>query len=152
MKNIIYSLFIFILSFNFSSVIFANELVNYEIVDLEIPSPLTSSPGDPGLGKKIAISRSGNCLACHELPNMEKLFHGNIGPSLAGVGNRYNIGELRLRIVNPYIINSNTIMPAFYKVKGLNRVDKKYLGKTILNAQEIEDIIAWLLTLKDEME
>jgi sulfur-oxidizing protein SoxX len=82
------------------------------------------------------------------VPNINDKFQGNIGPSLAGVGNRYTLGELRLRLVDPYIINPSTLMPAFYKTEGLNRVDDNYMGKPILTAQQIEDVISWLATLK----
>ena len=131
------------------SIVFANDkLVDYEIVNLEIPNSLTNVPGNPKRGKEIASSRDGNCLACHMLPEVNELFHGDVGPSLAGVGNRYNINQLRLRLVNPYVLNPDTIMPAFYKVEGLKRVEEKFLGKPLLGAQEIEDILSWLITLK----
>ena len=125
-----------------------NNLSNYEIVNFAIPLSLTSLEGDPDKGRNIVISREGNCLACHIVPNISDKFQGNIGPSLAGVGNRYTIGELRLRLVDPYVINPTTLMPAFYKNKGLIRVDEKYIGKSILTAQQIEDVISWLITLK----
>jgi len=125
-----------------------NDINNYKIVDDTIPLSLTSSNGDLERGREIALSRQGNCLACHVVPNINDKFQGNIGPSLAGVGNRYTLGELRLRLVNPYIINSSTLMPAFYKTEGLNRVDDNYMGKPILTAQQIEDVISWLATLK----
>ena len=69
---------------------------------------------------------------------------------MAGVGKRYTIAELRLRLVNPYALNPDSVMPAFYKVVGLKRVDKKYKEKSILSAQQIQDVISWLATLKDE--
>jgi len=125
-----------------------DELIDYEVVNLEIAKPLTNIAGNPLRGKEIASSRDGNCLACHILPEVNKSFHGNVGPSLAGVGNRYNINQLRLRLVNPYILNPDTIMPAFYKVNGLKRVEEKFLGKPLLDAQEIEDVLSWLITLK----
>jgi sulfur-oxidizing protein SoxX len=125
-----------------------NNLSNYEIVNFAIPLSLTPLEGDPDNGRNIVISREGNCLACHIVPNISDKFQGNIGPSLAGVGNRYTIGELRLRLVDPYVISPTTLMPAFYKNKGLIRVDEKYIGKSILTAQQIEDVISWLITLK----
>ena len=97
----------------------------------------------------MAINRrQGNCLACHKLPIPEQPFHGEVGPDLSEVGGTYNAGELRLRIVDPKSLNPATIMPAFYKTEGLNRVAKKFQGKTILTAQQVEDIIAYLVTLK----
>ena len=141
-------LIIFVYSFHNT---FANDsLVEYEIIGYEIPKPLTNKTGDPIKGKVIASSRKGNCLACHVLPEVSDLFHGSVGPSLNGVGDRYSISELRLRLVNPYILNPDSIMPAFYKVRGLQQVDKNFYGTSILSAQEIEDVISWLITLKTE--
>ena len=134
----------------FFNIIYANnDAQNYEIINYSIPKPLTSNIGDPVKGREIVISREGNCLACHNIPDIDDLFQGNIGPSLAGVGNRYTIAELRLRLVNPYVLNPDSLMPAFYKVNGLIRVDEKYIGESILNAQQIEDVISWLITLKE---
>ena len=118
-----------------------NNLSNYEIVNFAIPLSLTSLEGDPDNGRNIVISREGKCLACHIVPNISDKFQGNIGPSLAGVGNRYTIGELRLRLVDPYVISSTTLMPAFYKNKGLIRVDEKYIGKSILNNISVSAMI-----------
>ncbi len=128
----------------------ANEdLIKYDIIDYSIPYSLTNIEGDIKNGREVVLSRQGNCLACHKIPQADDIFQGDIGPSLEGIGSRYTIAELRLRLVNPYAINPDTIMPAFYKVRGLKRVDKKYKEKSILSAQEIEDVISWLATLKD---
>ena len=124
-------------------------LVEYQINNDAIATSLTGKVGDPVNGKKLAINRKkGNCLACHSMPIPKQAFHGNIGPSLKGISNRYSEGELRLRIVNPKVLNSETIMPAFYKADGFNRVIKKFAGKTIISAQEVEDIVAYLMMLK----
>jgi len=124
-------------------------LVEYQINNDAIATSLTGKVGDPVNGKKLAINRKkGNCLACHSMPIPKQAFHGNIGPSLKGISNRYSEGELRLRIVNPKVLNSETIMPAFYKADGFNRVMKKFAGKTIISAQEVEDIVAYLMMLK----
>lgn len=124
-----------------------------EIVDNAIPAPLTTTPGDPVAGRLTVRDTSrATCLICHELPIPEDRDHGNIGPPLAGVGSRYSAAELRLRLVNPKAINPDTIMPAYYWVEGLNRVDIPYQGNTIYTAQQIEDVIAYLLTLTDETE
>ncbi|MEK9672584.1 MAG: sulfur oxidation c-type cytochrome SoxX [Rhodospirillaceae bacterium] len=124
--------------------------IEYKVVDKSsIPASLTGKPGDPANGKKVVIDRKkGNCLACHVMPIPEQAYHGNIGPELNGVGKRYSAGELRLRIVNPKVINSETIMPAFYKNDGFHRVLKKFKGKTIISAQDVEDVVAYLMTLK----
>lgn len=125
-------------------------LVKFEVTKGEsIAKSLTGQPGDPVKGRALAIHRKkGNCLACHSMPAPEQQFHGNIGPDLAGVADRYNAGELRLRLVDATIVNKDTIMPAFYRNAGLHRVLKKFKGKTVLSAQEVEDILAYLLTLK----
>lgn len=129
----------------------AEELVAYNVVDeISIPEPLTDQAGDPVKGREIAINRKkGNCLACHIMPIPEQSFHGEIGPDLSGVGSRYEIGELRLRVVNPKVFNSDTMMPAFYRTDGFHRVGKKFQGKTILNPQEVEDLLAYLMTLQE---
>ncbi len=129
----------------------AQEVVNYTVVDeSSIPTSLTGKPGNPEKGREAAVGRrKGNCLACHVMPIPEEQFHGEVGPSLEGVGSRYSEGELRLRIVDPKVLNPDTIMPAFYKADGLHRVAKKHKGKTMLTAQEVEDIVAYLKTLKE---
>jgi len=130
----------------------AVELVKYTVVDgHSIVKPLTRKPGDPVNGRKVAINRKlGNCLACHTLPAPEQPFHGVIGPDLRGVATRYTPAELRLRVVDPKVINPDTFMPAFYKNTGLTRVMKKWKGKPILTAQQVEDVVAYLMTLKEE--
>ncbi len=128
----------------------AEKLVKYEVVDQPtIPKSLTGKPGDAAQGRKLAINRKkGNCLACHKMPIPEQSFHGNIAPDLKGVAERYSEGELRLRIVDLKIVNDDTIMPAFYRNSGFHRVLKKFVGKTLLSAQEVEDVVAYLVTLK----
>jgi sulfur-oxidizing protein SoxX len=127
----------------------AEEFVAFKVVDNQsIPQSLTGKPGDPVNGRKVAINRKqGNCLACHKMPIPEQPFHGEVGPDLSSVGNSYSEGELRLRVVNPKIVNPDTFMPAFYRPYGLHRVAKNFQGKTILTAQQVEDVIAYLQTL-----
>jgi len=129
----------------------AGGLVDYMVLNEAIPEYLEGTlPGDAKRGKKIAIHRKkGNCLACHQMPIPEEQDHGLTGPALDGVGSRMTEGELRLRLVDPKVANADTMMPAFYKVDGLHRVLKKFKGKPILKAQEIEDVVAYLKTLKD---
>lgn len=125
------------------------KLVAYKVVDHGIPKSLTGKAGDAATGRKVAIDRKkGNCLACHKMPIPEQQFHGEIGPDLAGVGSRYKEAEMRLRIVNPKALNEDTIMPAFYRLDGLHEVHKNFKGKTVLAAQEVEDVVAYLMTLK----
>ena len=127
-------------------------LVSYTIVDdMAINEPLTDTVGDAANGRKLSVNRKkGNCLACHVMPISEQSFHGETAPSLYGVGNRLSEGELRLQLVNSKVTNENTMMPSFYRVTGYNRILKKFDGKTILSAQEVEDIVAYLKTLTEE--
>lgn len=127
------------------------EAMTYKVVDKNsIPKSLTGKAGDPKRGKILAVARKkGNCLACHKMPIPKQLFHGLVGPTLVGIGSRYKAGELRLRVVDPKQINPDSIMPSFYKSSGFHRPLKKFKGKSVLKAQEIEDIVAYLRTLKE---
>ena len=125
-----------------------NKMVPYSVVDGMIPVSLTEQPGDPRRGREIAAGRAGNCLACHKMPIPEEQFHGDLGPSLSSVGTRFTEGELRIKLVDPKLVNSETIMPAFYKVSNLRRVKRRYLGQPMLDAQDIEDLVAYLKTLE----
>lgn len=123
----------------------------YVVVGNSIPAPLAAQPGDPARGKAIITNRQvGLCLLCHSGPFPEEKFQGDLAPTLAGAGNRWSVPELRLRIVDGSRLNADTIMPAYYKTDGLVRVGQAFTGKTILSAQQIEDVIAFLATLKDE--
>jgi len=133
-----------------SAITFGAEAAEVMIVDDAIPASLTGTAGDPANGKKVAINRKkGNCLACHVMPIPEEQFHGDVGPDLSDVGSNLSEGALRLRLVNSKAINPDTIMPAFL-TPGKIRVKKNFEGKTILSAQEVEDVIAYLLTLKGQ--
>jgi L-cysteine S-thiosulfotransferase len=124
-------------------------LVYYRVVEDAIPEPLTDQPGDPARGHRIVLDREGgDCTICHAMPLPQRQFHGTVGPPLDGVGSRYTAAELRLRIVDPKVIIPETIMPAYYKVGGLHRVIDRYDGKPILTAQQVEDVVAYLLTLR----
>ncbi len=127
-----------------------SHIKKYKIEDGAIKASLTGKTGDAAKGKKVAINRKkGNCLACHAISDLkDQPFHGNVGPSLDGVASNYSEGELRLRIVNAKTSNEDTIMPAFYKVDGYNRLIKKFKGKSVLSAQEVEDVLAYVMTLK----
>jgi L-cysteine S-thiosulfotransferase len=125
------------------------ELVDYRIVNGAILEPLTDQPGDPERGRRIALDREGgDCTICHAMPLPQRQFHGTIGPPLDSVGERYTAGVLRLRLVDPKAFNADTIMPAYYKVEGLHRVLERYRGQPILTAQQVEDVVAYLLTLQ----
>jgi sulfur-oxidizing protein SoxX len=122
----------------------------YEIVGDTIPASLTGRNGDAARGRAIVVSRqSGLCLLCHFGPFPEEPFQGNLAPDLKGVGARWSAGQLRLRLVDSRKLNAGTIMPAYYAVDGLDRVAPVYRGKPILTAEEIEDVVAFLATLRD---
>ena len=104
--------------------------------------------GDIERGKKIFISRKVNCLSCHEAPIIEEKFQGNFGPSLGGVGSRYNKEELRLRIIDLKSINPDSIMPSYFKKIKFERTPAEFLNRTILSAQEVEDLVEYLYSLK----
>jgi len=126
----------------------AEQVMTYRIVDGTIPEPLTDQPGDAERGRRIALDREGgDCTICHAMPLPQRQFHGTIGPPLDGVGSRVTAAELRLRLVDPKMINPATMMPAYYKVEGLHHVLERYRGKSILTAQQVEDVVAYLLTL-----
>lgn len=128
----------------------AEDLVKYEVTDYAIEKSLTGAAGDPKNGEKVFLNRKlGNCLSCHQVSSLsEHPFHGEIGPSLDGVAERYNAGQLRLQVVNAKVINPDTIMPGFYRVEGLHTVKKDFQGKPIISAQQVEDVVAYLQTLK----
>ena len=118
------------------------------IVNGVIDQPLTAVPGDPLRGRAIVASRqTGLCLLCHSGPFPEERFQGNLGPELSSSVARYTAPQLRARIVDASYFNPNTIMPAYYRTDHLNRVAPKFAGQTILNSQEIEDVVTFLLTL-----
>ena len=94
------------------------------------------------------MSRDGNCLLCHALPETGARFMGNLAPSLSGVGARLSAGQLRLRLVDSMRLNRDTIMPSYYRVDGLSQVAQAFRGKPILTAQQIEDTIAYLASLR----
>jgi len=116
-----------------------------------IPAPLTGKLGDAKEGGKVVAERRlGNCLSCHEIEALRgEPFHGDVGPSLDGVAGRWDTGTLRMIVVNAKtVFGEETVMPAFYRVDGLNRVRPEFLGKPILTAQQVEDVVAFLATLK----
>jgi len=105
--------------------------------------------GDPQRGRQIVANRQvGMCLLCHAAPIPEERFQGDLAPDLKGVGTRLSEAEIRARIVDPGNSNPDTIMPAYYRTEGLMRVASPYRGKTILSAEQIDDVVAYLVTLK----
>ena len=131
----------------------AQTLVPYKIENGAIAQSLTAVKGDPAKGRAIVVERQkGLCLLCHSGPFPEERFQGDLAPSLAGTGSRMSEGEIRLRMVDSTKVNEKTIMPPYYKTEGLERVAANYRGKTLLSAQEIEDVIAFLVSLKDDTQ
>jgi sulfur-oxidizing protein SoxX len=121
----------------------------YTIVGDAIPAPLTSVPGDPKRGEAIVRnSKLGSCLSCHKIPIADAADPGDVGPPLAGVGRQLSAGQLRLRVVDMKAIDPTTIMPSFYRTYDLHDVAAKFDGKPILQAQQVEDVVAFLQTLK----
>ena len=120
------------------------------IVGDEIPQSLTGRPGDAERGRAIVSNRQvGLCLLCHNGPFPQERFQGDLAPDLAGAGSRSTPGQLRLRIVDASHVNLDTIMPPYYKTDGLTRVGTPFRDKTILSAQQIEDVVAFLMTLRN---
>ncbi|KQV89825.1 sulfur oxidation c-type cytochrome SoxX [Massilia sp. Root351] len=118
--------------------------------DFSVPLP-GAVAGDPARGRAVVANRQvGLCLLCHTGPIPEERFQGNLAPPLDGAGDRSTAAQLRQRMVDASSINPATIMPAYYKIDGLNRVSPAHKGKTILTAQQIEDVIAYLQTLRAE--
>ena len=123
-----------------------------------IEASLTGNPGDPAAGAEAMSSRSmGNCVACHQVSALEAPFQGNVGPSLDGVADRWGEAELRGIVANAKVMFEGTMMPSFYKTEGFTRLGDAYTGKAhegevepLLTAQQVEDVVAYLMTLKDE--
>ena len=114
-----------------------------------LSTPLSGAKGDPQRGRAIVANRQlGLCLLCHSGPFPEERFQGNLAPDLRGAGARLTEAEIRLRLVDPARANPQTIMPAYYKIDGLTRVAPSYRGKPVLSGEQIEDVVAYLVTLK----
>src|SRR3954447_20022917 len=127
----------------------AEDLRSYAVVGDAIQQSLTGTAGDATRGRALVVERSSTCILCHSGPFPEQRFQGDVAPSLAGSGNRWSEGELRLRLVDASRLNAATIMPSYYRVDGLHRVAQNFRGKPALTAEQIEDVVAYLKTLKD---
>jgi sulfur-oxidizing protein SoxX len=122
----------------------------YVVTGDAIARSLTGRPGDAAHGRAIVANRSvGLCLLCHSGPIAEERFQGTLAPTLAGTGSRWSEGQLRLRLVDGARLNPDTIMPAYYRTTGLQHVAKAFVGRTILSAEQVEDVVAYLVTLKE---
>lgn len=128
----------------------AGPLAKFEIKDGSIAASLTGKAGDPQKGRQAVVGRTlGNCIACHEVTALKnEPYHGNTAPSLDGVASRMSEGEIRLRVVDGTKVNPDTMMPPFYRTDGLNKVMKRFQGTTILTAEQVEDVVAYLTTLR----
>jgi sulfur-oxidizing protein SoxX len=115
-----------------------------------MPESLTGARGDPARGRAIVVSRQlGLCLLCHSGPFPEERLQGDLAPDLRGTGSRWTEGQLRLRMVQPARFNPATVMPAYQRTEGLVRVGPAWRGKPILSPEQVEDVVAFLTTLRD---
>ena len=127
----------------------AQALRSYAIVGDSIPASLTGTPGDPQRGRAIVVNRQYTCILCHSGPFAEEKFQGDLAPDLAGAGSRWSEGQLRIRLVDASRLNPATIMPSYFRVEGLERVGAPWRGKPILSAEQIEDVVAYLVSLRE---
>jgi L-cysteine S-thiosulfotransferase len=127
----------------------AQALRSYVVNGDAIAEPLTGIPGDATRGRALILERTSTCILCHSGPFPEAKFQGDLAPSLAGAGHRWSEGQLRLRLVDASRLNPGTIMPSYYRVEGLVRVGQAWRGKPILSAEQIEDMVAYLMTLRE---
>ena len=110
---------------------------------------LTGASGDAERGRALILERSNTCILCHSGPFPEEKFQGDLAPNFSGSGSRWSVGQLRLRLVDASRLNPRTIMPSYYRTDGLDRVAANWRGKPILSAEQIEDIVAYLATLRE---
>jgi sulfur-oxidizing protein SoxX len=126
----------------------AQGLRPYAVTGDAIPEPLANARGDATRGRALVVERTSSCILCHNGPFPEQKFQGDLAPDLAGTGSRWSEGQLRLRLVDASRLNEATIMPSYYRVDGLTRVGPAWRSKPILSAEQIEDIVAYLVTLR----
>ena len=127
----------------------AQELRSYSVIGDAIPQSLTGAAGDAARGRTLVVERSSTCILCHSGPFPEQKFQGDLAPDLSGSGSRWSQGQLRLRLVDASRLNAETIMPSYYRVDGLQRVGTLWREKPILSAEQIEDIVVYLLSLRE---
>ncbi|MEQ9037748.1 MAG: sulfur oxidation c-type cytochrome SoxX [Silicimonas sp.] len=126
--------------------------------DGAVATTLSGMAGDPESGRQIMNKGSGNCIACHQVTALEEFpFHGTVGPSLDGAADRWSEAELRGIVTNAKEMFPETMMPSFYRTEGYVRPGNGFTGKAVdgevkplLTAQQIEDVVAFLMTLKEE--
>jgi len=128
----------------------ASEVAPFTVTGDAIEAPLAGLTGDARRGEAVVRNReSANCLICHSIPGTTERFMGDVGPALAGVADRLTPGQMRLRLVDATLLNPGAVMPAYHRTEGLVRVDARFAGRPVLGAQEIEDVVAYLATLKE---
>jgi L-cysteine S-thiosulfotransferase len=127
----------------------AQALRPYDVVGDAIPISLTGMQGDATRGRALVLERTSTCILCHSGPFPEAKFQGDLAPSLAGAGSRWSEAQLRLRLVDASRLNPATIMPSYYRLDGLARVGPAWRDKPILSAEQIEDMVAYLVTLRE---
>jgi L-cysteine S-thiosulfotransferase len=124
-------------------------LERFDVAGDAIAAPLGNLTGNADRGRAIVLDRtSGNCLICHKVPVASEPFQGELGPDLGGIGARRTTGQIRLRLVDQSRLDPQTLMPPLYRVDNLTRVAEQFRDKPVLDAQQIEDVVAWLSTLK----
>ena len=115
-----------------------------------INEPLTAVAGDAARGRAIVVNRqAGLCLLCHQGPFPEERFQGNLATDLAGAGKRWSAAQLRARIVDARRLQPDSLMPPYFQSTGQQRVGAAWRGKAIFEAQQVEDVVAFLQTLRD---
>ena len=126
--------------------------VSYEAVNDSIPAPLielTTDQASAASGQAVFVERdAGHCVLCHQVESLNAPFQGDLGPVLSDVGSRLSPGQIRFRLVDPSRLNPNTIMPSYYKTDHLRQLPDEYQGKPVLNAQQIEQLVVYLTSLK----
>jgi L-cysteine S-thiosulfotransferase len=127
----------------------AQALRPYTVVGDGIPEPLTATRGDAARGRALVVERTSTCILCHSGPFPEVKFQGDLAPNLAGSGSRWSEAQLRLRLVDASSLQAATIMPSYYQIDGLTRVGTAWRGKPILSAEQIEDIVVYLASLRE---
>lgn len=127
----------------------AGALETYKVVGDAIPAPLSDRIGDPVRGRALVLDRTqGNCLICHHVPEPNEPFQGTIGPDLAGIATRLDVGQLRLRLIDASLLNPRTVMPPYFRTQGLRDVAPAFRDRPALTAQEIEDVVTYLASLR----
>jgi len=124
-------------------------IVQFQVIADGISEAIGGATGDAARGRALILAHgSANCLVCHALRDPDVRFSGNLGPQLGGIARTLSVAQLRLRVVDNMRVHPTTIMPSYYRIDGFDRVAGAYQGKPILDAKQVEDIVAYLATLK----